>query len=732
MTGPDLLDAPLSRVVGAATAKALGSLDLVTVGDLLWHLPRRYAERGELTDLASLRPGEQVTVLARVASVDVRPMRRRRGQMMTVVVTDGHEDVHLTFFSLRGPQRALSPGRVGLFAGTVDEYRGATQLVHPDLMLIDAADTDEVADAESAMSFAGTLIPVYSATRSIASWRVAKAVATVLDPLHDLPDPVPEDVRAERGLMGRLDALRAAHRPTDRSRVDAALARLRFDEAFVLQTELARRRAVSQALPATPRPATDSGLLARFDASLPFPLTPAQRQVGHQIADDMAHPHPMHRLVHGDVGSGKTVVALRAMLAVVDAGGQAALLAPTEVLAAQHHRTLRALLGPLADAGMLGGDDQGTRLVLLTGSSSAAQRRQALAEVSARTAGIVVGTHALLSSDVRFDDLGLVVIDEQHRFGVEQRALLAERADGDHRPHVLVLTATPIPRTIAMTVFGDLDTSVLDERPPGRTPVTTHVVPAAEKPHFLDRTWQRVREEAAAGNRVFVVCPRIGADDPDDGDAGELDDAEVVRAPSAAVSTLVEELRSGPLADVPVGVLHGRLSADEKDAAMTRFARGQTPVLVSTTVIEVGVDVAEATVMVVMDADRFGVASLHQLRGRVGRGERSSVCLLVTRAEAGTSARDRVEAVAATLDGFALAELDLAHRREGDLLGAAQSGRRSSLRLLSLRRDGRVIADAREAATALVASDPDLDHHPALADEVSRLVGERAEYLQRA
>ena len=356
----------------------------------------------------------------------------------------------------------------------------------------------------------------------------------------------------------------------------------------------------------------------------------------------------------------------------------------------------------------------------------------ALAEVASGTAGIVVGTHALLSQQVQFRDLGLVVIDEQHRFGVEQRAVLAERASGPHRPHVLVLTATPIPRTIAMTVFGDLDVSVLASGPPGRAPVATHVVPAAEKPHFTERVWARVREEVAAGNRAYIVCPRIGSDDPDDGDLDEADGGASTLPPSAAVADVVDSLRSGALNGVEIGALHGRMSAEQKDAAMQAFSDGSVPVLVATTVIEVGVDVPAATVMVVLDADRFGVAALHQLRGRVGRGSRPSVCLLVTRAPSGSPARDRVEAVAATNDGFALADIDLEQRREGDLLGDAQSGRRSSLRLLSLRRDGQVISAAREAAAAVVDDDPDLVSHPALAAEVDRMTGDRAEYLQRA
>ena len=714
--GTGTLAAPLTSVLDTRTAKALSGLDLHTVGDLLWHVPRRYATRGELTDLAALQPDEQVTVLARVASVTTRPMRRRRGQVMEVVVTDGRDRLRLTFFSTRGPQRQLAEGRVGLFAGTVNSYLGTRQLVHPDFMLLDA--TSDPDEAEAALRFAGDLIPVYPATRAMSSWRLGKAVATVLGPLTSLPDPVPASVADSQGLMGRLEALRVVHDPPDRAALAAGLRRLRYEEAFVLQAELARRRARAAAMPATPRREAEAGLLASFDRRRPFDLTPAQRHVGRQIAAEMAREHPMHRLLHGDVGSGKTVVALRAMLAVVDAGGQAALLAPTEVLAQQHHRSLRAMLGPLADAGMLGGADVATRVVLLTGSTPAAQRRQTLLDVASGDAGIVVGTHALLSEQVQFFDLGLVVVDEQHRFGVEQRAVLAERAPSDARPHVLVLTATPIPRTIAMTVFGDLDVSVLDQLPPGRTPVATHVVPVEDKPHFLDRAWQRVREEVAAGHRAFIVCPRIG----NESEPGE----------GTSLLETAAMLRDGPLAGIDLGVVHGRMTAEDKDAAMGAFAGGDTPVLVATTVVEVGVDVPEASVMVVMDADRFGVAQLHQLRGRVGRGSAASVCLLVTRAPSGSPARARLDAVAATTDGFALAELDLNQRREGDLLGVAQSGRRSSLRLLSLQRDVDLIVAARADAAATVQSDPGLGGHPDLAAEVARMTAERADYLERA
>ncbi|HEX7745757.1 MAG TPA: ATP-dependent DNA helicase RecG, partial [Micromonosporaceae bacterium] len=469
------------------------------------------------------------------------------------------------------------------------------------------------------------------------------------------------------------------------------------------------------------------GLLDAFDAGLPYELTKGQRGVGEEIATDLDTAHPMHRLLQGEVGSGKTVCAVRGMLQVVDAGGQAALLAPTEVLAAQHYRGILDLLGPLGRAGELDGDPHGTRVELVTGSLGSAARRRALEQVATGQAGIVVGTHALLYEGVDFADLGLVVVDEQHRFGVEQRDAL--RAKAEQPPHVLVMTATPIPRTVAMTVYGDLEVSTLTQLPRGRSPIASHVVPAAEKPAYLDRAWRRLREEVAAGHQAYVVCPRIG-----DGPAAEEEAAadEADRRPPMAVTEVAPLLAEGPLHGLRIGVLHGRLPADEKDAVMRRFAAGDLDVLVATTVIEVGVDVPNATVMVVLDADRFGVSQLHQLRGRVGRGTAPGLCLLVSEAVDGTPARERLDAVASTTDGFRLAELDLEQRREGDVLGAAQSGRRSHLRLLSLRRDSELIREARAEAIALIDDDPELARHPALAASVAQLVDEqRAEYLEK-
>jgi len=731
----------LPAVVGGSTAKRLAShLDLHTVGDLLGHYPRRYARRGELTDLASLRDGEDVTVLARVAAVQTRRMATRRAKITEVTVTDGHGQLILTFFRKNDYwERLLPPGRYGLFAGKVSTFKGKRQLAHPDFEPVDAP------DASKAEEYASEPIPVYPATRSFPSWKIANAVRILLDTLGDVEDPLPPELAGRYRLCGLREALLGIHRPADFAEVGRARKRLKWDEAFLLQVALAQRRMAADALPALPRRGRTGGLLDEFDHSLPFALTPGQRTAGETIAADLARDHPMHRLLQGEVGAGKTVIAVRAMLQVVDSGDQAAMLAPTEVLAQQHHRSITALLGPLARAGQLDGAEQATRVALLTGSQGAVARREATGDVASGAAGIVIGTHALLSEHVQFAGLGLVVVDEQHRFGVEQREVLREKvaSRGGTRPHLLVMTATPIPRTVAMTVFGDLDVSTLTELPKGRAPIATHVVPAAEKPRYLERAWERVREEVGQGRQAYVVCPRIGgdgyrtasadADTPLAGDGSYLHDDEPASRPPLAVLDIAPKLQAGPLAGLRVAVLHGGLHPDEKERVMRAFTVGELDVLVATTVVEVGVDVPTASAMVVMDADRFGVSQLHQLRGRVGRGRVPGVCLLVTEAPAGGKARTRLDAVAATLDGFELSRLDLEQRREGDVLGAAQSGRRSSLKLLTLARDEEIIRQARTEAVELVRRDPDLAAHAALAEALAGLVDpERAGYLEKA
>ncbi|MEU8608421.1 ATP-dependent DNA helicase RecG [Actinoplanes sp. NPDC048791] len=722
-------DTPLEKVLGAAKAKALAThLDLHTAGDLIYHFPRRYDERGEHTDMRKLEVGEQVTLLAQVKSTTVRPMRQRRGNMLEITIGDGSgATLTCTFFNQAWRERELRTGRWGLFAGKVTDFRGKRQLNGPAYQLLKADATQDEA-AEEIEEFAGALIPVYPAAAAVPTWTIARYVREVLETFQPPDDPLPGTVRASRNLIGIGKALREIHRPSSDKDLQLARYRLKWDEAFAVQLTLVQRKARAAAAPGRSRPRTEAGLLAAFDAALPYELTEGQARVGEEIAADLARAHPMHRLLQGEVGSGKTLVAVRAMLQIVDAGGQAALLAPTEVLATQHHRSISAQLGALGRAGELDGDPNGTQLTLVTGSLGAAARRAALAKVADGTAGIVVGTHALLYEGVDFHDLGLVVVDEQHRFGVEQRDAL--RAKAAQPPHVLVMTATPIPRTVAMTVYGDLETSTLSQLPRGRSPIASHVVPP-ERPAFLDRAWRRVREEVQAGHQAYVVCPRIGSSEAEE-DEEPPSDNEPARRPPLAVMEVAPILEEGPLHGLRLGILHGKLPAEEKDAVMRRFAAGDLDVLIATTVIEVGVDVPNSTVMIIMDADRFGVSQLHQLRGRVGRGSAPGICLLVTEAAEGTPARERLDAVASTTDGFRLAELDLEQRREGDVLGASQSGKHSHLRLLSLLRDSKLITDARAEAQELVAEDPTLAKHPALLASVAALVDEeRAEYLEK-
>jgi len=988
--GVAALDEPLKKILGGSTAKVLAEhLGLHTVGDLLHHYPRRYAERGELTRLADLPLDEHVTVVAQVADARVLKFNGGRGQRLEVTLTDGSGRLRLVFFGkgIHKPHKDLLPGRRAMFAGKVSVFHHKLQLAHPDYELLDG---DAGNGAEAVSAFAGQLLPLYPACQQMASWKIAKAVDAVLPRAQEAADPLPEALRDGRDLVPLPEALLKIHRPASKADIAAARDRLKWDEAFVLQVALARRRLAETQLPAVARSLVTGGILDAFDAKLPFTLTDGQQKVSREIFDDLATEHPMHRLLQGEVGSGKaqpldalvltprgfrpmgemavgtevvvpsgelavvdgvfpqgerevwrlvlsdgsavecddehlwivgdgvageqvlttrelrrdlhgpdgrprwsiaaavpvdlddgghrpldpypvgrglaadrdpaarvpdayrnaplkdrlavlrglldagsgpagagvfpaahrpladdlawlarslggrarlsaagegtydvdvalpaeggagfrrtiraveyagrkpvqcisvrhpdhayvtdhftvthnTMVALRAMLGVVDSGGQAAMLAPTEVLAQQHHRSITEMMGELAEGGMLGGAEQGTKVVLLTGSMGAAARRQALLDLVTGEAGIVVGTHALIEDKVQFHDLGLVVVDEQHRFGVEQRDAL--RGKGKQPPHLLVMTATPIPRTVAMTVFGDLETSVLDQLPAGRSPIATHVVPAKDKPHFLARAWERVREEVAAGHQGYVVCPRIG--DEEDapkgakktagskgvaGTEGSPEDAEEKRPP-LAVLDIAGQLAEGPLAGLRVAVLHGRMAPDDKDDVMRRFAAGELDVLVATTVIEVGVNVPNATAMVIMDADRFGVSQLHQLRGRVGRGAAPGLCLLVSEMPEASPARARLAAVAGTLDGFELSRIDLEQRREGDVLGQAQSGVRSSLRMLAVIDDEEVIASAREEATALVTADPELTGYPELQTALSALLDEeREQYLDK-
>jgi ATP-dependent DNA helicase RecG len=702
------LDAKLSVTLGGRTASALQKgLGLVTVGDLLSHYPRRYAKRGELTALADLEIDSSVTIVAEVLSVTERSMKAKHGTIFEAKITDGKGILTLTFFNQAWRKNDLRPGVRGIFAGKVGEYKGLRQLAHPDYDLF-----DESVDLTSPLAndWINKPIPIYPATSTVASWQIAKSLELVLDGLPALEDPVPPDVRSDYGLISYGRAIELIHRPTTDGDWRGARKALRFQEAFVLQSALLQQRAELRSKATTPRL---PGRWAKgFDSQMPFTLTMDQKLVGEEIAMDLAGHAPMNRLVQGEVGSGKTLVALRAMLSVADSGGQSALLAPTEVLASQHLRSIVTTLGPDLAATL--------RPTLLTGQMPVAERKKALLAAVSGSSSIVVGTHALLSDNVGFFDLGLVVVDEQHRFGVEQREALRQK--GATPPHVLVLTATPIPRTVAMTVFGDLDISTIVELPAGRIPIESFVVPLAEKPGWVNRVWERIAEEVDKGRQAFVVCPAIDPTTPgdDDGEPSTESPRE-----SANVTDVLESVRANPLLkNRRIAALHGRMSGEVKDATMRAFADGQIDVLVATTVIEVGVDVPNASTMVVLDADRFGVSQLHQLRGRVGRGSVPGLCLFVTRAEEGTVARERVDAVASTLDGFELAQKDLELRQEGDVLGRIQSGGRSSLRLLRVAKDGELISDARMLAAGVLDGDPTLAEHPALRDALARRLDE--------
>lgn len=718
------LSTPIVSVVGAKTGALLKSeFEIESVEDLLRHYPRRYEQRGALTDLGSLEIGDHVTVQAQVKSFK-NLKNAKGGTRQEVVISDGTGSLTLMFFNQHWREKDLAPGRQGLFAGQVSVFNNKRQLTHPEYELL--ADFTEV----NADDYAEAFLPVYPATKKLQTWTIERSIDLVLAGLGEVEDSLPVEIRKSQNLMDLTIALREIHKPSSLESLEASRLRLKWDEALALQVVLAIQRHEEEAWPAISRSEKPDGLLAAFDAGLPFTLTQGQQDVAKTIAEEMTAGHPMHRLLQGEVGSGKTVVAVRAMLTVVDSGGQAALLAPTEVLAAQHFRAITNLLGPLAQRGRLGAHDEGTGVTLLTGSMTTAARRQALLDITSGQAGIVIGTHALLQERVDFFDLGLVVIDEQHRFGVEQRATLVAKAGSDRRPHVLVMTATPIPRTVAMTAFGALDISTLSELPAGRSPITTHVILAAEKPSHLNRAWERVVEEVTAGHQAYVVVPRIASQEDKELAPGQRQ--------AIALEDLAPQLISGPLAGVRVDVMHGQMSGADKDDVMQRFANGPVhadgiDVLISTTVIEVGVDVANATMMVIMDADRFGISALHQLRGRVGRGSAPGLCLLVTEAPQFSPARERLAAVASTNDGFELAALDLLQRREGDVLGRNQSGVRSSLKLVSILRDEEILEQARIAAVEIISSDPELDAQPALARAVQSLIDQaRAEFVKKS
>ncbi|MFC8526971.1 ATP-dependent DNA helicase RecG [Nocardia sp. NPDC057227] len=743
----------LDHLLGVKAADSLAdAFDMRTAEDLLRHYPLRYATQGQPLTEEEPADGAHITVIGRITKADLRPMRNRRGSLLKVALDTGSgRPVDVTFFNGDKVKYAVKQGVRAMMSGTVNYWRpGQWSLNHPGYLILPEEDepatlttvrgagdlaglarSAQGADGVDTAFFEREFVPVYPATAKVQSWDLLACVRQVLEQLDPLDDPLPEPVRAERGLLEITEALRLIHLPEHRADIDRARDRLRFDEALALQLVLAERRHEVEGRTAHPCPPRRDGIAAAFAAKLPFELTAGQRQVIDEISADLSRERPTHRLLQGEVGSGKTIVALHAMLQVVDAGKQCALLAPTEVLAAQHHRSLRAMLGELAAAGELGAAEHATRVVLLTGSMPAAARKAALLAAVTGEAGIVIGTHALIQDAVEFFDLGMVVVDEQHRFGVEQRDALRAKAKGGISPHLLVMTATPIPRTIAMTTLGDLETSTLTELPRGRSPIASRVVPRRQHPGWVDRAWERITEEVRAGRQAYVVCSRIG-DDEEKPKKGKKA-AEKEPPNTQAVLDVYEELRAGALAGLRVGLLHGRLPADEKDEVMRAFNAGSVDVLVCTTVVEVGVDVPNATVMVILDADRFGVSQLHQLRGRIGRGAHASLCLLVTDAAPGGTAMARLTAVAATTDGFELAVLDLKQRREGDVLGSAQSGTARSLRLLSLLDDLETISAAKDFARTVVQADPGLDAHPGLAAMMRAAVdGERLEYLAKS
>ena len=670
--------------VGAKKADALDEVGIRTVLDLLTHYPRRYVDRTAQAAIGDLAVGEEAMVVGEVKRSTAR--RSRNGRAIAEIdVHDGTGFLRCTFFNQSWRAKQLPVGTTAVFFGKVDVYKGRRQMTNPVVDLIGDR--------------TGRIIPIYpqSEKADLKTWEIASWVEEALQRAGDFTDPVPPTAKDRLDLVDRTWAFHQIHDPESLKAAAAARKRLAFDELFRLQMMLVMRKRAVERESKGIRHVVDGELVRRFHQHLPFTLTDAQRRAIGEIEADLAGPHPMHRLLQGDVGSGKTVVAVSALLTAVQGGYQGALMAPTEVLAEQHHLGVRALLAdfavPDAEGSLFG--ERPLRVELLTNRTTASERTKLHAALVAGQVDILVGTHALLTEDVAFHSLGLVVIDEQHRFGVEQRAAL--RGKGDD-PDVLVMTATPIPRTAAMTVYGDLDMTVLDELPPGRTPITTLW---ARGPLEESEAWGRVKAEVAEGRQAYVVCPLV-------------EESERVQAKSATEE--YERLRTEVLPDLRLALMHGQMKPADKEAVMNAFRRGEVDVLVATTVIEVGIDVPNATVMVVEDADRFGIAQLHQLRGRVGRGAVRSYCYLL-----GPSENERLAAVERTTDGFELAEVDLELRGSGTILGSRQKGR-SDLKLASLRRDKDLVHQARAVAFEVVDDDPLLDRHPDLADEVRAVV----------
>lgn len=700
----DAISVTLLKGVGEKKAKGLSKAQIETVYDLLTYYPRRYLDRTKEARIADMVDDQEAMALVTVVNSSSRRIRGGR-TMVNITVTDGDSKLELTFFNQAWRARQLAEGKQVMVHGKVSSFRGKRQMANPVV--------DLVGDKT------GRIIPVYpqSEKSGLHTWDymefTAEALRRTLPPKgRGLLDPLPMSLLDRHDFVDRNAALKGIHEPTSMAEMSEARRRLVFDELFRMQLALVLRKRHMEATEVGMEHLLDGPLLGRFRDALPFPLTGAQDRAIAEIAGDLVKPFPMHRLLQGDVGSGKTLVAVAAMLAAVDGGHQAALMAPTEVLAEQHHSGIRRLLEGLEvpdPSSLLG--DRPLKVDLLTNRASTADRKRILNELLVGQVDLVIGTHSLIQDTVQFNSLGVVVIDEQHRFGVEQRAALREKS-GDVLPDVLVMTATPIPRTAAMTVYGDLDVSVLDELPPGRTPIVTRWVQASgslegEAPLELEAMWTEIRQEVAAGRQVYVVTPLI-------------DESEKIEVASAEQT--FERLMYDELEGIQIGLLHGRMNPVDKDLTMERFRRGGLDVLVATTVIEVGVDVPNATVMVILDADRFGIAQLHQLRGRVGRGEHASTCWLV--GDATTSDGEaRLQALVDSTDGFELAEVDLELRGEGTILGERQKGR-NDLRLASLRRDRDTVVAARKAAIDLIDNDPGLANHPDLLDELELVLDE--------
>lgn len=731
----DRLDFVLGKKAADPLAEYFG---FHTVNDLLRHYPRKYSdEMTTVNEGEELEEGVHVTFVDKITNAELRYTNRQpRREYLVVTLGNRRPKVTATFFNVKYLKKQLVEGAKVMLSGEVGYFKGTMQLTHPAFLVLregggvrGSKSLKAIAEASGATgddllaAFERDFFPIYPANKKVQTWEIYACVRQVLDVLDPIPEPLPESFLQQHNLITEDQALRAIHTAEKSADRDAAVARLTYDEAIGLQWALVGRRhgELSESGPAAPR--RDNGLVAAMHRQLPFELTDGQKDVLEVISGELAGTRPMNRMLQGEVGSGKTIVSVLAMLQMVDAGYQCALLAPTEVLAAQHARSIRAVLGPLAMAGQLGGVENATRIALLTGSMSAQQKRAVRDEVAGGEAGIVIGTHALLQDAVEFHRLGMVVVDEQHRFGVEQRDRLRGKAPEGITPHLLVMTATPIPRTVALTYYGDLETSTLRELPRGRQPITTNTVFLSEHPRWLDRVWQRITEEVREGRQAYVVASRI---DENDKTANDKEGGP----PPITVVELFDRLRRGPLSGLRLGLMHGRLPADEKDAVMAAFRAGEIDVLVCTTVIEVGVDVPNATVMVVMDADRFGISQLHQLRGRIGRGEHPSLCLLVTKLPQGSKAGARLTAVASTLDGFALADLDLRERQEGDVLGYNQSGRAITLRFLSLQEHLDIIETARDFCARLYERDPANSGMAALAGPF--VDTDRVEFLDKA